>query len=372
MSNYFNITRDGNDIFISPKSNNFSDKDRITTITLRNDANKTATITVKQFKAPKITMIGSTTIPNYGGTLQLRIDTHYDVSFLEWPLFVTAIRDSNGEVYREGQVISASHTTDKVFYIDVGSNFTGQDRIVNNTFKLGNYINGELQEYANYINFKQLAVAAEGYVIPSVSYLPVNYAQGSSASFTVSANTAYTVSLDNTYDFSVNKNGNTITVSANRANSGASINEGTVTLSDGTVNAEVQVVQYTIPKITQFGGSQYVGYEADTLYYTIDTHYDFCFQNVPVWVTGIFDNYGTEYVEGQRINKIKAANATFYMDIEENDTGNNRQSTGFNMGHYINNTLQSLTAPINIIQYGDVLPTNPDDEFDDDDTPIAD
>ena len=363
MSNYFNINptggTTGREIEIIPTSNNFTYEDRTTTITVSNGLVSPKTVTVTQYNAPRLVQFGgSQTVQATGGTLYYNFYTHYDFAFRSVPDWVT-IRDSKGNVYSEGETIAAGAAYDTTFFIDVQPNTSTNERAVGATFNVGHFIDGVVQQYVNFFSFRQLGREEEKYITTSTSLVTVDYPINSYGSFTVTANTSWTINNTNPTDFSVSpltgSSGITeVTVTASDSNYTTSNRECNIIISSTESNAQttLSVLQYNVPRITQFGGSSTVQATGGTLFYSISTHYDFVFRSVPDWVT-IYDGKGNYYAQGERIPATRARDNTFYIEVEENTTGSSR-STGstFNMGHFIGNDLQNRVNYITITQLG--------------------
>lgn len=356
MSQYFNITpRSGSgdgEITVIPVSNNFTNSDKVATITVSNGRATPKTVRVIQYNAPRVVQFGgSTTVQATGGTLMYNIYTHYDFVFRSVPDYVT-IRDSKGNVYSEGEAIAAGRAYDTTFFIDLAPNPSQNSRSVGTTFNIGHFIDGVVQRYVYYISYTQLGQPTMNYVIPSTSFVSVDYPNGSETTFTISSNTQTWVTNSNTEQFSVVQNDSAITVTANEYNSSSFNNEATITISGAATPApvSVSVVQYNLPKISQFGGGNTVSSAGGTLFYSVSTHYDFVFRSVPSWIT-IYDGRGNYYSEGQVIPASVAADNTFYFEVARNDTGSSRSvGSTFNMGHYIDGVLQNRVSYISIMQ----------------------
>ena len=125
------------------------------------------------------------------------------------------------------------------------------------------------------------------------------------------------------------------------------------TVQGGGRSWPVTITHFGVPAIRLVSGSTSVPANGDTLYYEIDTHYPFCFKNVPAFVT-ISDSNGRTYVADTQYADTLAEGTTFYIQVGANTGVTTRTSGSFYMGHYYpdaNGTLSTTyTAPITFSQ----------------------
>ena len=147
-------------------------------------------------------------------------------------------------------------------------------------------------------------------------------------------------------------NGDVIGITNDVTNNTGDYIVATWTLSDAAGQAS-SVTFYTrqkyIPTIT---GQSTVPPTGATLLYEIDAPYDFCFNNIPSWLTieDVNDPSKT-YAEGER---IPYTSSTDYLNfiVSANTTGSARTATNFNMGFFLdwNETQEATTVPISLTQ----------------------
>lgn len=158
--------------------------------------------------------------------------------------------------------------------------------------------------------------------------------------------------------FSLSKTGGTgndsVTVTTRQANNTTSSRSSVITITNGVNTKKCTCIQYGVPAISPMASNPpIVEQTGGTLAFTAVTSYDFCFANIPSWIT-IHDSQGNTYTEEQKIPANRAVDNTFYFDIAANETGEDRTATDFCMAHYINNILQTVVARISVEQSGEV------------------
>lgn len=334
---------------------NYTDQARYATLVVSTGF-KNISISVKQDGLPSITQVsGSSTVQGAGGTLPYIVKTDYDFVFQNVPTFVT-IRDASGNTYTQGQRIAASAATNNIFYVDVAANGANSQR-TSGDFNMGHYLSSTPAQRTAPITFTQLPNGSSSGSTPYLIVDPVNvylsYVSADTAQVTVTSNRNWTITNNATHMASASPTAGTpgettVNVSAIWWNSSDSFNRtGTMTVktSDNALTETFNVIQGYEPTIEQVGGSTTVPQTGSTLIYTIHTEYDVVFQNVPSYVT-IKDASGNTYTQGQRIAAEVANNNLFRITVPRNETGVDRTSGDFNMGHYINNTLSTRTRPI--------------------------
>ena len=130
------------------------------------------------------------------------------------------------------------------------------------------------------------------------------------------------------------------------ANTTSGDNVTIATVQGGGGSKTVRITHFGVPSIHLTNGDPSVPATGATLSYTIDTHYPFCFKNVPAYVT-ISDSNGQTYAADTQYAASLASNTTFYITVGANTGTTTRDSGTFYMGHYYNGTLSSTyTAPI--------------------------
>ena len=144
-------------------------------------------------------------------------------------------------------------------------------------------------------------------------------------------------STNYTYSPTSGSNGNTVTASTRTQNTGTANRVAVITLTGGTSTTQVTLKQLYRPFFTMSGGSTFPA-SGGTLYFTVSTEYDICFQNIPTWIT--IKRGQTTYTSGQKISKGVANGSIFALVAAEN-TGNTRADNYMGMGHYFGDTLQT-------------------------------
>ena len=176
-------------------------------------------------------------------------------------------------------------------------------------------------------------------------YLTLDYLSTSMNSFDVITNVqGYTVANGNTTNFSVapttgTSGTTTHTIGVNQKNTSGSDYTAPVTVSDNLGQASAKTVTFTqwfVPTLITTGSTS-VGSSGATLVYTANSHYDYCFTNIPSWIT-VKDAQGNTYTASQRIT---AGTKEFRLVVAANMGDTDRDSGNFRMRHWRNNTLQS-------------------------------
>lgn len=137
------------------------------------------------------------------------------------------------------------------------------------------------------------------------------------------------------------------------ANTTSGDNVCVVTVQGGGGSKTVRLIHRGIPAVRLTNGSTSVPATGATLSYEIDTHYPFCFKNVPAFVS-ISDSNGHTYNADTQYAETLAEGTTFYITIGANTGTSTRNDGGFYLGHYYpdaNGTLSTTyTAPITFSQ----------------------
>lgn len=176
-------------------------------------------------------------------------------------------------------------------------------------------------------------------------YITLDYLSTSMNSFDVITNVqGYTVANGNTTNFTVSplagtSGTTTHTIGVNQKNTSGSDYITTVTVSDNLGQASAKTVTFTqwfVPTLITTGSTS-VGSSGATLVYTANSHYDYCFTNIPAWIT-VQDAQGNTYTASQRIT---AGTKEFRLVVAANMGDTDRNSGTFRMRHWRNNTLQT-------------------------------
>lgn len=135
-------------------------------------------------------------------------------------------------------------------------------------------------------------------------------------------------------------NGNTIVdVTPKSTNTGTTDRLTTVTLSNGAASVTVSLRQRYKPYFEQFGSTTFPA-SGGSILFTVHTEYPVAFRSIPDWIT--VSAGGTTYREGQQIPASTADGTTFTLTAPANPSTSSRSfGATFNMGHYVNNVLQS-------------------------------
>lgn len=318
---------------------------------------RTVNVPIKQYGIPSITQVsGGTVVESTGDTLAYVIQTDYDFLFQSVPTFIT-IRDASGNTYVGGQRYSKSAATNNVFYVDVNANAASAQRS-SGDFNMGHYLTNSIADINAPITFTQLPNGSSSggttpYLIVEPANVYLSYVSADTAPVTITSNRNWSITNNATHVAMVSPTTgatgtSTVNVSALWWNSSDTFNRtGTMTVktSDNQLSRDFNVIQGYEPTIEQFGGTTTVPQTGATLLYTVKSEYDFVFRSVPSYVT-IQDSSGNTYVEGQRIAAYKSQNNTFRVTVPRNETGVDRTSGDFNMGHYIGDTLSNRTRAI--------------------------
>lgn len=321
--------------------------------------NRGQIVTISQKYMPYFVQENAT-IPASGGSITFTAYTEYDIVFQSIPSWVTV--SSGATTYSDGQRISASTASGATFTITASQNTSTSGRSVASSFKMGIYIGDTIQSDCQYFSVSQAGRTVQPEIIPSPTAITINYPANSTGSFSVLLNdltranaVSSNPSLFSVYPTTV-RNNRTVTVTALEQNDNGSDYTGTITLYTGATSGTVQVTQYYMPYFSQQGSTQ-VPASGGTLPFTIHSHYDFCFQNIPSWIT-ITDSQSNTYSQGTRYSSSLTVN-TFYLVVAANTTQVQREATTFNMGHYINTTLQEATEYFSVTQDAYVPPVYP-------------
>ena len=345
---------------VSPQATNYSGDDYKTALVVSNGT-KTKRVNVVQYFCPTITQFGgSPTVPATGGTLMYTVRSHYDFCFRSKPSWVT-IRNSDGTVtYSEGEKITNPGDGYMYIFIDVAPNTNTSSGRTSGSFNMGHYINNVLQNQTASINFSQL----QADIVPGLNVSPAalvfDYNQNISKTFSVNAVSvsAYTVTNSDTTDFQLSSStgasgSKTFTATTRTYNNSGYDLSANFVVSDNSGQAaskNVSAIQYFVPTITQFGSSPTVPASGGTLMYSVRSHYDFYFDNVPGWVTIRNSDNTHTYAQGELIQNRGNDYIYIFMDVDANTLYQPRGSGSLRMKHMIGSTTASTYSSVTFTQ----------------------
>lgn len=144
--------------------------------------------------------------------------------------------------------------------------------------------------------------------------------------------------------------GNTVmTVSTQAANTTQNDQTAVITVTNGSKSATITAIQRYCPFLSQFGSRTFPA-SGGSIYFSVHTEYNVVFRSVPSWITITYGD-NVQVYEGQTVSSGDANNRTFTLTATANNTGQERSvSATFNMGHYINNTLQQPVSYLSFSQ----------------------
>lgn len=144
--------------------------------------------------------------------------------------------------------------------------------------------------------------------------------------------------------------GNTnVSVSAITTNNGQTDKAATITLTNGVSTFYVSIIQKYCPFFTMNGSqSPTIPSTGGSVSFVVHTEYDIVFRSIPSWLK-VYSGT-TQIQEGQVIPTSSADGETFIITAEPNTGASRSTNTTFNMGHYINETLQNRVQYFNITQ----------------------
>lgn len=329
------------------------------TITIADNAGEadSKTVSIIQHYRPTIAQFASSTIPATGGSIYATMHSeYYTVVFRSVPDYITITDTSTGTEYVEGETIDGDTVDGHTFMFTATANESTESRSPGATFNMGHYIDGALADEVSYITFTQEGQDIDYTISVSPTALTYDYTEGGSATFEITTNCAQVnITNNQTGYFTVSPatgtNGTVVTATTIDTNYNDLDNTGTLTIADAAGNASsvyVGLTQYYRPFVMQVTAGDSISATGGELEYEIWTDYDFVFQNVPDWIT-IQDSNGATYVEDQVIPAATASNNNFFF-IAAANTGDERSSGSFCMGHYIDGTLAGNVSYISFTQ----------------------
>lgn len=356
MNYWYSLSTDtaynGDNIFGTTETTNNTGAHRTGFVTMSGNGVSTSFQVTQQYTPYMVASVA--TIPQAGGRIAFELHTPYDFGFSTSTGWVRNFRNSSQTIIYENTRTTKPVSEVTTIYIDFDANLTGNART--GSFYLDYWYDwatpssGRVEIQLTQAGAKTLSVYPTDLVL--------DYYNNLTSTFEITTNcSTVNISNSNIGDFSVTpstgQNGSTITVQNNTKNTSGQDKTATITVSDPNGEASsqtVSVTQWFVPTITQYGGSSTVSGSGGTLTYTVKSHYNLTFANVPAWV----HIYNTSdptitYDEG---DIIQAPQETLYisMDIDPNTTTSQRTASGFQLDHYEFGIIQGDRAPITIVQ----------------------
>lgn len=276
-------------VTVTPTNTNTGRTDKVTVATV-NVAGGSKDVVLTHYGVPSITPALPVMVGASGQTLEYTIHTHYPFSFDGVPSWIR-ITDSNNVTYDSGEIYNASLAEGTTFYFTVSANTTSVRRASNGFLFKHIYSGSSYGPYTQEISITQESGTTSMDIIStSTPNLTFDWdSSGDTLSVTVSSNVSWTAALENGSHFAIvgsttGASGNTtLVVKVNDINPMSStIYKDKLTVTGGTVRAEVSIEQLRQPRFTCLddGGDINIDPNGETLRFDMTSDYNWWFETV--------------------------------------------------------------------------------------------